>query len=325
MKKAVLLLTILAAFFGLQAQNTLPNGDFELWSYGKPVGWTPGLYGDLTVSSYLNIPVEVTFGTESADAHSGSKAVKITSGELTIPYVGYSYVIPGFLQLGESEGFSMPLQTVLNIIQMLEDTTSTTPLIDSSTLASLAPLLKALSPGIPCSSTPRFVTLWAKYQPQENDTMVVLAMTKNDGEFMDFAYGRFVDMNPNEYEQISIAFGNPGAICDSIMILIFSSTTVNSTSVLYVDDVALSNGVDVPVVESKHYKIYPNPVSDVLFLQLDSEQPCKWTLRDLTGRTLKSGSATGKTSIDVRNYPSGVYMLTLNVGGEESTRKVVIR
>lgn len=324
MKKTLLFFAMLAMLVGVRAQGTLPNGDFELWSYGKPVGWTPGLYGNLTVSSYLNIPVEVTFCTETSDAHSGSKAVQITSGELTIPYVGYSFVLPGFLQVGEAESFSMPLQDILNIIQLFQDTTNTS-MIDTSTLETLASFLKALSPGIPCSSAPRFVSLWAKYQPQENDTMVVLAMTKKDGEFKDFAMGRFANMNPNEYEQISVQFMNPNAACDSIMILVFSSMTVNSTSVLYVDDIELSNGVSVPLLESKTDKIYPNPVSDVLFLQPGTEESYRWTLRDLTGRTLQSGMATGKIQIDVKHYPSGVYMLTLNINGQESTRKVVVR
>lgn len=324
MKKTLLFFALLAMFVGAQAQGTIPNGDFEIWSYNKPVGWTPGIFGNLTVSSYVNIPVEVNFCTESSDAHSGSKAVQITSGEVTIPYVGYSYVIPGFLQVGEAEGFSIPLQDVMNIIQLFQDTTNA-PLIDTSALESLAPFLKALSPGIPCSSTPRYVTLWAKYKPQENDTMVVLAMTKKEGEFVDFAFKRFYSLDSNNYEQIAVEFENPEASCDSIMILIFSSMTINSTSVLLVDDVELSNGVSVPLLESKLDKIYPNPASDVLFIQPGSDQPYKWTLRDLTGRTLQSGTATGKTSIDVKRYPSGVYMLTFNVNGQESTRKVVVR
>ncbi len=325
MKKTLLFFAVLAMIVGVKAQGTIPNGDFETWSYNKPVGWTPGLFGNLTVSSYVNIPLEVNFCTETNDAHSGTKAIRITSGELTIPYVDYSYVIPGFLQLGEAEGFSLPMQTVLAIIQMLEDTTSATPLIDSTTLESLAPLLNALSPGIPCPSTPRYVTLWAKYQPQENDTMVVLALTKKDGQFVDVAYKQFYSLDPNNYEQIAVEFQNPDAPSDSIMILIFSSTTINSTSVLFVDDVELSNGVSVPLLENKLDKIYPNPASDVLFLQPGSEEPYHWTLRDLTGRTLKSGTSTGKTSIDVKRYPSGVYMLTLNINGQESTRKVVVR
>lgn len=324
MKKTVLFLAILAAFVGAHAQTTIPNGDFEMWSYGKPVGWTPGILGNLNVSSYANLPIEVNFCTEANDTHSGNKAVQITSGELTIPYVGFSFVIPGFLQVGEAEGFNIPMQDFISIIQMFQDTTSV-PAIDSSSLAVFASLLKVLSPGIPCASTPRYVSLWAKYQPQENDTMAVIAMTKRNGELVDFAHKQFFNLDPNNYEKIAVEFENPNAPSDSIMIIIFSSTALNSTSVLYVDDVQLEYGVDVPVVEIQHDKIYPNPASDVLFLQLDNDQPCKWTLRDLTGRTLKSGTVTGKTSIDVKHYPSGVYMLTLNIEGKESTRKVVIR
>ena len=81
MKKTVVLFTLLLCLVGMHAQNTVTNGDFELWSYGKPVGWTGGLYGTLT--SYVNIPVEMTFCTQTTDAHTGSYAVKVEAADFT--------------------------------------------------------------------------------------------------------------------------------------------------------------------------------------------------------------------------------------------------
>ena len=83
---------MLAMLVGVQAQTTLPNGDFELWSYGKPVGWTPGLYGNLTVSSYLNIPVEVTGREESLGIKDGgvlevTHELEVLSLPMSIPDV----------------------------------------------------------------------------------------------------------------------------------------------------------------------------------------------------------------------------------------------
>ena len=79
MKKTFTLVMLLASFWGLTAQSTIPNSDFELWSYGKPVGWTVGLHGTLT--SIINLPVEVNFGTQSSEAHGGSSAVKLVSSD----------------------------------------------------------------------------------------------------------------------------------------------------------------------------------------------------------------------------------------------------
>ena len=124
MKKITVLFAFLLCLMGLHAQNTIMNGDFELWSNSKPVGWTGGLHGTLT-TQIINIPVELTFCTRSTDVHTGSYAAKLESAEFTIPTVGYSFVLPGILQVGESEGFSIPLQDLINLIQIFQDTTGT--------------------------------------------------------------------------------------------------------------------------------------------------------------------------------------------------------
>ena len=322
MKKITVLFTFLLCFVGLQAQNTIPNGEFELWSYGNPVGWTGGLHGTLT--SYINIPVEVSFCSQTTDAHTGSYAVKVQSADFTVPYVGYSFNLPGVLQVSEAPGFSIPLQDLINLIQLFQDTTST-PNFDSIDIESFASLMQLAAPGVPCTSTPRYVTMWAKYQAVDDDEMTVIAVTKRNGEFVDYAYETFGDLNPNDYQQISVEFENPGVECDSIMIIIMSATSLNSNSVLYVDDVKLSNGVGIADFESVHENVYPNPASDVLNIEVEGEETYQWELRDLTGRILKSGEGTGKTTVDVRRYPAGVYMLAFSVGNQKQTRKVVIR
>lgn len=323
MKKIAVLFAFLLCFVGLQAQNTITNGDFELWSYGKPVGWTGGLQGTLT-SSLINIPVELSFCTQTTDAHSGSYAVKMQSADFTIPGVGYSFNLPGVLQVGEASGFSIPLEDLIEIIQIFQDTTST-PDFDSVDIESFYSLMQLASPGIPCTSTPRYVTMWVKYQSEGEDEVTVIAATKRNGEFVDYAADSFSNLNPNEYQQISVEFENPDTECDSIMIVVFSAMSLNSTSVLYVDDVKLSNGVSVADFEKIHENVYPNPASDVLNIEMGSDAAYQWELRDLTGRILKSGEGQGKTAVDVRAYPAGVYMLTFETDGQRQTRKVVIR
>jgi hypothetical protein len=322
MKKITLLFAFSLCLMGIHAQNTIMNGDFELWSFGKPVGWTAGLYGTLT--SYVNIPVELTFCTQSTDAHTGNYAAKVASADFTIPYVGNSFNMPGIMQVGEAQGFSIPLQNLLDIIQIFQDTTGTSS-FDSIDLESLASLTQLASPGVPCSSTPRYVTMWVKYQADEGDQVTVIAATKRNGQFVDYAYNDFDNLSADEYQQISVEFENPGAECDSIMIVVFSALSLNSTSVLYVDDVQLSNGVSVCDFEKIRENVYPNPASDVLYVEVEGDQVYQWTLRDLTGRILKSGDGQGKTAVDVRSYPAGVYMLTFTSEGLRQTRKVVIR
>ena len=323
MRKIFITFVCLIGMLTMSAQNTIMNGDFEIWSYGKPVNWSIGLHG--TITSYINIPVEVNFGTQTSDAHSGSSAVKLESADFAIPYTSYNFNLPGVLQVGESDGFSIPLEDVINIIQMFQDTTGFDG-FDSTDLSSLASLVKVLSPGVPCSITPYAVSAWVKYLPQDDDKFVMFAMTKKDGIPVDYSFKQFGVTNPSGYQELGVSFDNVGAECDSIMIVFLSAMRLNSGSVLYVDDVSLVNS-DVSVDSHKEIaeSIYPNPATDMLNIEVSNGQEYQWTLRDLTGRTLRSGRGAGKSTINVKSYPAGVYMLTLNVNGCERTRKVVIR
>lgn len=323
MKKTFTLVMLLAGFLGLTAQNTLPNSDFEQWSYGKPVGWTVGLHG--TITSFVNIPVEVDFGTQSSEAHGGSSAVKLTSSDFSIPLLGYNLNLPGILQAGESEGFSIPLEDILTIIQAIQDTTGTSGL-DPDNLASLTSLLQLLSKGVPCSTIPASVTAWVKYQPQEGDQIMMFAVAKKEGMPISYNYGIFQTDNPNSYQKIGINLDAPNTECDSIMIIILSSTMMNSSSVLYVDDIALeSSGVSIPIVEDFNGKIYPNPAVNQLHIQPDNEKAYEWTLTDLSGRTLQTGKSTGETILDTKSYATGMYLLQIVAEGNISTHKVLIQ
>ena len=315
MKRVLVFIMILGSFVALKAQNIITNGDFETWSYGKAVGWTAGLHG--TITSYINIPVEVNFGSQTTDAHNGNYAIKLESNNFTIPTLGY------ILQAGESEGFSIPLEDLIAIIQAIQDTTGAG--FDPDNISSMSSLAKIFASGIPCTQTPAAVTMWVKYQPVGDDEMMVMAMTKQNGTVVSYAYNTFGSLNPNEYQQIALNFDEYGSACDSIMIIILSSTSMGGNSVLYVDDVKLLQEVAVPVVEMERETVYPNPASDVLYFQANTDKQYQWSFRDLTGRTLDSGKSVGKTSLDVKKYPAGVYMLTFNVNGSEKTRKVVIR
>lgn len=323
MKKAFILITFLVGLWGLTAQNTLPNSDFELWSYGKPVGWTVGLHGNIT--SFVNIPVEVNFGTQSSEAHTGSSSVKLVSGNLSIPYTSYNFNLPGILQAGESEGFSIPLESVMTIISILQDSTSLSEL-DTSDMAAIATLSQLLSKGVPCTVTPTSITAWVKYIPQDGDQLVMIALTKKDGAVVSYTYDTFLPADPTSFHKVGFALENPGTECDSIMIIMLSSTQMNSSSILYVDDITLDFS-DVGISEMDNFagRIYPNPATDLLHIQPETDKAYEWALTDLSGKTLQTGKATGETILDTKSFASGIYMLKINSGNKVSTCKVLIR
>ena len=105
MRKFLAFSIIMMGLLGMQAQNSILNSDFELWSYGKPVNWT--------LTGVMTIPLEVHFGEQTSDAHTGNSAIKVASADATSSVISYTMNLPGFLQAGESEGFSVPFEDAL--------------------------------------------------------------------------------------------------------------------------------------------------------------------------------------------------------------------
>jgi hypothetical protein len=322
-KTLSIILATVVGFWGLKAQNTILNSDFELWSYGKPVGWTVGLHGNIT--SIINLPVEVNFGTQSNEAHSGNSSVKLQSGDFTIPYTSYSFNLPGILQAGESEGFNIPLESILTIINILQDSTSLAEL-DTSDLEAISTLSQLLSNGVPCSVTPTAINAWVKYQPQEGDQLVMIALTKKNRIPVSYTYGTFQPADMTNFHEVSLTLDKPGEECDSLMLIILSSMQLNSSSILYVDDIALDfSPVSILSLEAFPGKIFPNPATDLLHIQLDNDKTYEWTLTDLSGKTLLSGKATGETVLDTKSFASGMYLLQIRSDNNISTCKVLVR
>lgn len=327
MKKFFFLTAMIACVFGLQAQNTIQNGNFEQWSDGKALNWTADIQGNI-ISSSMIVPVEVHFGTQTSDAHSGNSAMRITSADAISTTIDYSINLPGVLQVGESDGFQMPMSEAMSVLDIMQDTNGIGSILsdlDFYDLESLSSFFQLFAKGIPFSTTPKSVSAWVKYIPQEGDSLALFAMTKRNGTPVDYVYELFDPGDTTDYHQVSINMNTPDAECDSLMIIIVSSTMMNSSSVLYVDDIELSFVNSIADHDKFPGSVYPNPASDRLYLHPNSDQPYTWTLTDLTGKTLLTGEAVGETSINTKDCATGVYLLQISGDGISGTRKVMIR
>jgi ELWxxDGT repeat protein len=78
-------------------------------------------------------------------------------------------------------------------------------------------------------------------------------------------------------------------------------------------------------VEKQYFKIYPNPTTDVLWIENDSLQKSwNYQLLDLLGKVFQEGKFnSNKNSISMGNYPSGIYILKLSSGGESQFIKIL--
>ena len=252
MKKLLLSLTILFTVSVLTAQVPLYNGSFENWGAQQPNGWTTALVGNVLIDVFgaqVPMPVNTFFGTQVSDAHAGSTALQLHPANVGVPGTQYNINFPGIAQLGVAGGFNIPLQTILDLVDMISggDTTGFDPGdFDPSVLASLA---QVLAPGDSCSRTPQSINMWVKFSPAGDDEMGVIAYSKSNGQPVGYAEIT-LDEPINEYTYLSIPFEEAGTPCDSLVVIIMAGTfgTADLGTAMWVDDVTISPYQGCPAI-----------------------------------------------------------------------------
>jgi hypothetical protein len=97
--------------------------------------------------------------------------------------------------------------------------------------------------------------------------------------------------------------------------------------------VTVTEVLDLGTLANSEVKIYPNPTGEQANLKIDlnGNASVSYEIRDLSGRTVAAqnfGSvAAGQFDeiIDVRSFAKGVYILSLTVGAETVTHKIVVQ
>ena len=70
--------------------------------------------------------------------------------------------------------------------------------------------------------------------------------------------------------------------------------------------------------------VYPNPVSSTIQLNIDSYSTMSYTLTDLNGRIVKSGSVQNR-KIDMSEVSKGTYVLGLRIDGSAQYTRVIVK
>lgn len=71
-------------------------------------------------------------------------------------------------------------------------------------------------------------------------------------------------------------------------------------------------------------RIYPNPSSDVLQVELEAEKQTQLSLYDFSGRLVKQHTFEQTITVDVRELPVGIYQVVLVNGNQQSSQKIII-
>jgi hypothetical protein len=140
----------------------------------------------------------------------------------------------------------------------------------------------------------------------------------------------------NQLTALNLANGN-----NSNYAYMFAGTNPNLTCI-QVDDVAYSTsnwtnidaassfsincpggGVGINEVNILDLKIYPNPVSNILFIQLGENKSTEMNILSLSGKVVKSIANNNVKSIDVSDLVQGIYILKVVTDKGVSTKRFV--
>ena len=81
---------------------------------------------------------------------------------------------------------------------------------------------------------------------------------------------------------------------------------------------------NIEISDAHFVCVYPNPTEGLFTLQFETEGEYNVTINDLSGKLVLRQTVSGLSiQMDIISYPAGVYLLTVDNGKQQSTKRVV--
>lgn len=84
-----------------------------------------------------------------------------------------------------------------------------------------------------------------------------------------------------------------------------------SFAVSEIRNMVFNEVVGVPEIVAESFKVYPNPVHNLLYISGNEFQHYPYAVYSIDGRLLLSGEAQSGNPVDVSELPSGLYILKI--------------
>ncbi|MFH2095291.1 MAG: T9SS type A sorting domain-containing protein [Bacteroidota bacterium] len=276
-----------------------PNGDFENWdeiSVEEPDDWTTTNFANTHDANYSSV--------KSTDSYAGTYALKLEN-TLTMWGDTMGYITNGYLGANGPRG------------------------------------------GMHVDANPEFISGYYKYTPVGPDSALVMAMVTrwdsgNDSTILlDSAMTTLEAQANYTYFEIPVYY-NQLPLADTLNIsfaagnLQDSSSYTGLGSILYVDEVEVSYYTTIiPGIADQdvHFKVYPNPASDMVTLTyfLEKGTPTELTVYSTDGRIMFSQKISSLEKeihneyLNVSHYARGIYYCEIRNGDKSMIKKLVIK
>jgi hypothetical protein len=276
----------------------IPNADMENWVkyglYEDPQHWkTPN--AQTSILSVFTVEKEVN------TVYAGNYSARLESK----PILGGMAVIPGFMTNGDFD-------------------------VNTTTMS------YTLFGGVPFTKRPLRLKGFNQYFPVEGDMwLIVVTLFRYDTVNAKTDTIGMGLLESGEKDSVWTAFeayinyssqDDP----DSMNIIILSSgnETPPEGSVLYIDSLWFDytpSSVE-PIQDENSFQVYPNPVSNELFIEFNDPGERYIRLLDVSGKTLyKKSCESERYILDVTNETKGLYFLQIREKDQYFTRKIIIQ
>lgn len=105
--------------------------------------------------------------------------------------------------------------------------------------------------------------------------------------------------------------------------LVVEARCNSSAEAFYIDHIFFDLALDIPEKQNQVFGIYPNPVSDTVFLLgTTTSEPCHLSFYDVLGKKIKTLQTVSR-EISVRDLQSGIYFLKIQQGNSAEIKRFI--
>jgi len=143
------------------------------------------------------------------------------------------------------------------------------------------------------------------------------------------ANNQLTSLNIKNGSNINIALfhavNNPNLTCIEVDDVVYSTTnwTDIDAQTSFSEDCGAALGIDEETILDS-LSLYPNPSSDVFYIK-GLQETSQVKIYDINGRNILTTSTTFNQSIDVSNFPKGMYLVNISNPKGQTTKKIIIK